>query len=151
MTDPIRVHLRALMAASAEMARKRTTYIETLEGQGHRIVDGGQTGRNEQTGESTWEILDWRTRERLAEGEGWSAYEEASLHLGESQNWIHIDQIGNELYETQLTMITPGVPEGLAVALEEWLHSGDHEEIAEFLGCSADEVDEHQWREHHTY
>ncbi|MFE1271312.1 hypothetical protein [Streptomyces sp. NPDC058758] len=117
--------------------------MEELEKAGHRIVGGGQTGRQED-GQATWDITDWRTGEAIAEGVGdYDAYGEASQRLDPDGKWIHIDHI--EHMDTP-QMDPAGVPASLAEALQEWLDrlSTTDEDVAAVVGWSVEEVARHR-------
>lgn len=137
-TDVVRTHIQALLAEYAQDTQRRDAEIQELEAQGHRIVSGGQTGRD------SWEIVDWRTGEELAHGSnGPDGYDATTDGLDPDGTWIHIDHIGPEpgpLPETA------GIPESLSEALDDWVsswHTSD-EEIAEFIGWSVDQVRDHR-------
>lgn len=133
-TDLVRAHIRALLSDEAQYTQQRDAEVEALEAEGHRIVDGGQTGQD------SWEILDWRSGERLAYGaDGLDGYDETTDRLDPDGMWVHIDQIGSEPGPGP---VTAGIPESLGEALDDWVssRSTSDEEIAEFVGWSVDKV-----------
>jgi hypothetical protein len=137
-TDLVRAHIRALLSGQAQDTQQRDAEIEALEAQGHRIVDGGQTGPD------SWEILDWRTGEELAHGDdGLDGYDATTDRLDPDGTWIHIDQIDSDPGPRP---VTAGIPESLSEALDDWIssRSTSDEEIAEFVGWSVDKVRDHR-------
>ncbi|WNV90264.1 hypothetical protein [Umezawaea sp. Da 62-37] len=137
-TDTVRAHVRALLSGQAQDARRQDAEIEALEAKGHRIVDGGQTGQD------SWEILDWRTGERLARGDdGLEGYDATTDRLDPDGMWFHIDQIESEPGPRP---VTDGIPSSLSEALDDWIsmRSTSDEEIAEFIGWPAEKVRDHR-------
>jgi hypothetical protein len=59
----VRQHVRRVLEALLGDKRARLQRALELEGAGHRIVGGGQTGPD------SWEIYDWRTNRLIAKGE----------------------------------------------------------------------------------
>lgn len=137
-TDQVRVFVRSLLVANAESDDQLELEVQALEAKGHRIVDGGQTGA------TTWEIIDWRTRETIETGDGgWDGYAAATDRLNPSGTWIHFDQIDSE---PAPTLDVPGVPDSLAIALDDWVSSTSTSDldIAEFIGWTEDKVSQHR-------
>ena len=111
--------------------------IRALEADGHRIVDGGQTGQE------SWEITDWRTGDVLASGAGdHGLYDDAATRLDPGGKWLHIDNL-----DTGLADVEPiGIPASLADALQDWLGSTatPDEDVAQFVGWSVEDVARHR-------
>ncbi|KUL31984.1 hypothetical protein [Actinoplanes awajinensis] len=137
MSDLLQTHIIAVLEANHAVAGRTRRLIEELEGQGHRIISGGQLG------ESAWDIIDWRTNEILAAGDdGLEGYAAAGDELDPDGTWIHRDRI---LEDEDLSYVsTPGLPDGLAETIEDWALGEDAEEVAEFIGWTVAKVEEYQ-------
>jgi hypothetical protein len=137
MTDLSRQHVRKILEVRLLDETDRVTRIRDLEAAGRRIVTGGQTRRNDDD-TSEWEIRDWRTNEVLACGTGDDGYDTACLELDPQDTWIHIDSVDSALTDP----VTEGIPQSLAVALDEWVGSTatSDEDIAAWVGWSVDKV-----------
>ncbi|HEX5405048.1 MAG TPA: hypothetical protein VFX16_22420 [Pseudonocardiaceae bacterium] len=137
-TDLVRAHIRALLSEQARDTQRRDAEIQALENQGHRIVSGGQTGQE------SWQILDWRTGQELAQDDdGIEGYDAAADRLDPDGMWIHIDHVDPKPW---VLPTTDGIPESLGEALADWVSSlnTSDEEIAEFIGWSEDKVRDHR-------
>lgn len=114
--------------------------IRDLEASGHRIVDGGQTGQ------SSWEISDWRTGEVIEAGTGGhDEYDKATERLDPDAMWLHIDHISGGDATTSQTA-SDNIPESLAEALTEWVCSlsTPDVDVAAVTGWTVDEVHRHR-------
>lgn len=135
MSEAIVIHVRKILQAREAEWVATMAEVEKLEAAGCRIITGGQTGRD------TWDIVDWRTDEIIAEGGGGlDGYAKAHERLNPEGTWHHMDPIAADI------MIDPapteGVPPSLAQALEDWigqLNTPD-DEIAQVVGWSEDDV-----------
>ncbi|MFJ4887816.1 hypothetical protein [Streptomyces sp. NPDC088731] len=137
----VREYVRALLRVRLADEQARQERIRALEKEGHRFVDGGQTGRTDDD-QATWEITDWRTGELLASGTGDDAYDVEGARLDPDGKWLHIDHV-----EEAMTKVEPvGIPTSLADALQDWLgvSSTPDEDVAEFVGWSVEEVARHR-------
>ncbi|MEU6054194.1 hypothetical protein ABZ829_27710 [Streptomyces xanthochromogenes] len=138
----VREYVQALLRSQLVDEEARQQTIRELEKAGHRLIDGGQTGRSED-GEATWEITDWRTGALLASGSGdHHTYDDTTARLDPDGKWIHIDSIDNDPPEVE----PAGLPASLADALQDWLGSAgtSDEDVAEFVGWSVEEVARHR-------
>jgi hypothetical protein len=137
VSDLLKKHIENVLEDNYAVMNSTRRRTEDLEGQGHRIVTGGQIGEN------AWDIIDWRTNEILAAGTGGpEEYAAAGQRLDPGSKWIHRDQI---LDDEDITRVqTVGLPEGLAAAVEDWALSGDPDEIAEYIGWPVEKVEEYQ-------
>ncbi|MFG2540641.1 hypothetical protein ACGFU4_35925 [Streptomyces sp. NPDC048511] len=135
--DYVRAHLRCRLADE----QARLDRVCALEAAGHRMVDGGQTGRTED-GQAAWEITDWRTGELLASGVGDDAYDSEGARLDPDGKWMHIDNVEEDLTEAEPV----GIPASLADALQDWVGSSgtSDEDVASFVGWSVEEVVRHR-------
>ncbi|MFC3986652.1 hypothetical protein [Streptosporangium jomthongense] len=136
MSHAIRDHVRKILLARAADNEAEAAKIQEIEAAGGRIITGGQIDKDE------WEILDWRTEERLAHGHnGLDGYAEACLRLDPEGRWHHIDPLTEEIGLTEPSL-TDGVPLSLAEALLNWVESlsTPDEEIAEIAGWDVAEV-----------
>ncbi|RST19588.1 hypothetical protein E2C00_00645 [Streptomyces sp. WAC05374] len=72
-----------------------------------------------QTGETSWEIADWRTGELIESGTGgYEACDAAARRLDPKDTWLDIDNVpGGDISEVE----PQGVPASLAEALQDWL------------------------------
>ncbi|MFJ9988529.1 hypothetical protein ACIQUD_31730 [Streptomyces globisporus] len=142
MTDTaVREYLREHLRCRRSDEDARLERIHAAEAAGHQLIDGGQTGRTADD-QSTWEITDWRTGERLASGIGDDTYDTEVARLDPAGKWLHIDAI-----DTDLTEADPaGIPVSLANALQDWIGSAStsDEDIAGFVGWSVEEVVRHR-------
>lgn len=135
--DYVRAHLRCrLVDEQARLER-----VRALESAGHRMVDGGQTGRTED-GRDTWEITDWRTGELLASGTGSEIYDSDGMRIDPDGKWMHIDNVDEDLTEAD----RGDIPASLANVLQDWVGSAgtSDEDIAAFVGWSVEEVARHR-------
>ncbi|MFI0929720.1 hypothetical protein ACH4TP_38215 [Streptomyces sp. NPDC021012] len=143
ITGPVQQYIEALLRQRRADEQARTERIEELEKAGHRIVGGGQTGRQED-GQATWDITDWRTGETILEGVGdYDAYGAAGRRLDPDGMWFHIDNI----YNMDTPQVDPkGVPASLADALQDWLGwaNTSDEDVAAVVGWSVEEVARHR-------
>ncbi|MFE5842105.1 hypothetical protein ACFQ7N_10705 [Streptomyces niveus] len=141
MTD-IRDCVQAMLRQNLADEQARQERISSYEKNGRRVVNGGQTG------ESSWEITDWRTGDVLATGTGgYDAYDDAARRLDPGGRWIHVDHFDVDFEdEEDEPEYAPGVPASLAEALREWLdlNSTPNEDVAVVAGWSAEEVDRHR-------
>lgn len=133
----VRAHLRCRLADE----QARLDRVHALEAAGHRMVDGGQTGRTDDD-QATWEITDWRTGELLASGIGDDAYDAEGARLDPDGKWLHIDNVDEDLTEVEAV----GIPVSLANALQDWVgtSSTSDEDVAEIVGWSVEEVTRHR-------
>ncbi|WP_127507565.1 hypothetical protein [Actinoplanes solisilvae] len=137
MSDTLKQHIENVLEDNFAVMNGTRRRTEELESQGHRIVTGGPVG------EDGWDIIDWRTNEILAAGDGGlDEYEAAGKRLDPENNWVHRDAILEE--EDDSRVQTDGLPEGLAAAVEDWVLDGDPEEIAEYIGWPVGKVEEYQ-------
>ncbi|MGW1344668.1 hypothetical protein ACWCOV_26745 [Kribbella sp. NPDC002412] len=125
--DAIRILVVGVLA-EIEKDRVRTdTKIRTLEADGFRIIDGGQTGDRDDAGEAIWQNIDWRTREVLSEGVGYEAYTASA-----DETWYHVDHVddGEKFFEALTTLKeSSGLPPSLASALTEWAEENPDDAI----------------------
>ncbi|AEV84830.2 hypothetical protein ACPL_3935 [Actinoplanes sp. SE50/110] len=137
MSDLLKEHVQSVLEANFASVNQTRRRIEDLEAQGHRIITGGQIG------EDGWDIIDWRTSEILAAGDGGlPEYEAAAADLDPDDKFIHHDRI---LEDEDLEYVsTPGLPDGLANAVEDWVLTADADEVAEFIGWPVEKVEEYQ-------
>lgn len=137
----VREYLRAHLRCRLTDENARLDRIRALEAAGHRMVDGGQTGRTEDD-QATWEITDWRTGEVLASGIGDNAYDSEGARLDPDGKWLHIDNVEEDMAEVE----SAGFPASLADFLQDWLGSAgtSDEDVAEFVGWSVEEVARHR-------
>ena len=141
-------YIRALLRHNLADERARQERIRELEGSGHRIISGGQTGRLDD-GQATWEITDWRTGEPIESGTGnYEAYEVAANRLDPDGKWIHVEHISEgDDSEAGTPQVEPaGVPASLAEALQDWLGmtATPDEDVAAIVGWSVEEVSRHR-------
>lgn len=122
MTEPlIHQHIRAAVAYEARYEERKQAYIRGYEEEGRRIVSGGQTG------DTSWEVTDYRTGELLARGDG--GYEEYSKRVDEiGRHWLDISHLLEEIYEDG-PPATEGLPEKLCDAIADWAETATPEEI----------------------
>lgn len=133
----VRDYVRALLRQRRADEDARLERIHALEADGHRIIDGGQTGQD------TWEITDWRTGETLVAGDGgYEAYGAAATRLDPDGKWRHVDTLDDDPTDVE----PAGIPASLADALQDWLGSTGtpDDDVAEFVGWSVDEVARHR-------
>lgn len=138
----VRDYVRALLRQRLADEQARQDRIRALEKDGHRLVDGGQTGRTDDD-QATWEITDWRTGDVLVSGTGDdSTYDAAAMRLDPDGKWLHIDNVEDDGTEVEPV----GIPASLANALQDWLGvtSTPDEDVAEFVGWSVEEVARHR-------
>jgi hypothetical protein len=138
VTDVFREHVRRVLEANLRSKKAILDRAAELERSGRRIVSGGQVSQD------GWEITDWRTNELIAEGGGGIAgYDATAARLDPENTWFHADHLGGD--EPVPYVETPGVPETLGHAIEEWADSPStpEEEIAEFIGWPVEKVREH--------
>ncbi|MFC3993944.1 hypothetical protein [Actinoplanes siamensis] len=139
MGDLLKEHVKNVLEANFAGIGETRRRVDDLEARGHRIVTGGQIGQD------GWDIIDWRTNEILAAGDGGpEEYAAATRELDPDGMFVHYDRI---LDEQDLEYVsTPGLPDGLANAVEDWVLSddADPEEIAGFIGWPVEKVEEYQ-------
>lgn len=101
-----------------------------LEAEGYRLVSGG--------GDSAggWAVIDYRTREVIAEGSGGlDEYAAATERLSaEGCPLYHIDHLGSEAWPDPPA--PAGIPGGLCRALADWVDNAPDEAV-EWLGGEA--------------
>lgn len=139
MTD-IRDCVQTMLRQSLATEQARQEHIRSYEKNGRRIIDGGQTG------ESSWEITDWRTGEVIETGTGsYDAYDEAARRLDPGGRWVHIDHFEDDA-EGEDEPEYDGVPASLAEALRDWLGMAatSDEDVAVVAGWSVEEVSRHR-------
>ncbi|MBB2947680.1 hypothetical protein FB565_007451 [Actinoplanes lutulentus] len=137
MSDLLKTHIQNVLEANHADAGKIRQRITELEGEGRRIVTGGQLD------DEAWDIIDWRTNEILAAGnDGLDGYEAAGKDLDPSDNWVHFDRILQDLGVTYVE--TPGLPESLANLIEDWALASDADEVAQVIGWAEDKIEEYQ-------
>lgn len=125
---PLRQHVARFLEADRRYEQSILEFAEGLERKGYRIVDGGQVGRDG----CGWEIKDWRTQALLAEGDGgYGEYSAATDRLSPDGKWYHIDQVSCQVPLPEVQ--TPGVPQSLARALEEWAET-EPDAVSKFIG-----------------
>ncbi|GIE76626.1 hypothetical protein Aph02nite_25760 [Actinoplanes philippinensis] len=135
MSD-LKTYIQNVLEANHADNERIDERIEQLESEGHRIVDGGQIG------ETAWDIVDWRTNEILAAGDdGLDGFVAAGQELDPDDKWIHYDRV---VEDVELTEVDTDLPDGLAAVVEDWALSGDTEEIAGFIGWTAEKVERYQ-------
>ncbi|MEV5915740.1 hypothetical protein AB0M00_43520 [Streptomyces chartreusis] len=133
----VRDYVRALLRQYRADEEARQARISVLEAEGHRLINGGQTGQD------SWEITDWRTGNLLASGAGdHRAYDEAVMRLDPDGKWLHIDTVDTDPADVEAV----GIPESLADALQDWLGSAGtpDEDVAQFVGWSVEDVALHR-------
>lgn len=133
----VRDYVQALLRQYQADEEARQERIRALEAEGHRIVNGGQTGHD------TWEITDWRTGELLAHGTGdHRAYDDAATRLDPDGKWLHVDNLDADPVDVEPV----GIPASLADALQDWLGSAGtpDEDVAEFVGWSVQDIARHR-------
>jgi hypothetical protein len=110
----VREYVTALVNDADAWYDARQAEEARLRAEGYRIVSGG--GDHEQ-----WSIIDYRTREVIAEGSGGpDEYDEATDRLtAEGPPLYHVDHLGPEDWPD--VPVPAGVPAGLAAALSEWV------------------------------
>jgi hypothetical protein len=101
-----------------------------LEAEGYRLVSGGGDS------DGPWVIIDYRTRETIAEGSGGiDEYAAASERLSaEGRPLYHADHLKMEDFPEAVP--PAGMPEGLCRALADWV-SGATDEALEWVGGEA--------------
>lgn len=133
MTDDLtRAHVRAVLESwSAAMEQQ----LAALEAQGYRVVDGGLLAGDWET--EGWRYTDWRTGAVLAEGRGVEAMEDEVRRLDPDRRWFPVDRIDGET-----SVVTPGVPESLCLALTDWVESPltPVEDVAAWSGLTVEQV-----------
>lgn len=122
MAEPlIHRHIRAAAAYEARYEARKEAYINGYEEEGRRIVDASQTG------DTSWEVTDYRTGELLASGSGgFAEYSQVADKIG--QHWLDIDQLMEEI-EDDGPPVTEGLSEALCNALSDWVEGATPEEI----------------------
>lgn len=147
ITGPVQQYIEALLRRSLADEQARQERIHEYEQAGHRIIGGGQTGRQDD-GEATWEITDWRTGALIEAGTGdYDAYGAAAQRLDPDGKWIHIEHIEMDDPEASRPEVAPvGVPASLAEALQDWLGMAatSDEDVAAVVGWSVEEVGRHR-------
>lgn len=135
----VRDYIQSLLRQYRSDEEARQERIRALEADGHRIVNGGQTGHD------AWEVTDWRTGDLLARGTGdHRAYDAAATRLDPDGKWLHIDNINIEAEPVDVEPV--GIPASLAGALQDWLGSAGtpDEDVAEFVGWSVEDIARHR-------
>ncbi|MEV4975549.1 hypothetical protein [Streptomyces scopuliridis] len=138
MTD-IRDCVQAMLRQNLATEEARQERIRSFEQGGHRIIGGGQTG------ESSWEITDWRTGAIIETGTGsYDAYDAAATRLDPDRKWIHVEQFDDDYDEPDVDHA--GIPASLAEALRDWLGMAvtSDEDVAAVVGWSVEEVGRHR-------
>jgi hypothetical protein len=137
VSDLLKTHIQNVLEANHVDAAKIRERIAELEGQGHRIVTGGQMD------DDVWDIIDFRTNEILAAGnDGATGYEAAGKDLDPDDKWIHYDRV---LEDAGIDyVVAEGLPEGLANVIEDWALSEEADEVAAFIGWPVEKVEEYQ-------
>jgi hypothetical protein len=139
VSDLLKEHVISVLEANHASVDRTRRRIEELEAQGHRVITGGQIGQG------GWDVIDWHTNEILAAGDGGpDEYEAAVKELDPDDKFVHHDRILED--EDLVYVSTPGLPDGLANAVEDWVlaEDTDPEEIAEFIGWPVEKVEEYQ-------
>lgn len=130
--DLVQEYVRRYLIAQREADGSLEDMIGKLEADGHRIIDGGQTGQ------TTWQYTDWRTGAVIASGDDRTDEDEVLDALDPERTFLHIDNIPRQPVEPA----NPGIPPSLARALEDWvdLLNTPDEEIARFVGWTVQDV-----------
>lgn len=138
----VRDYVQALLRQYRADEDARLECIFALEAGGRRIISGGQTGQD------SWEITDWRTRELITNGTGGiDDYDAATARLDPDGKWLHIDTINVDPDSVEPASVEPvWIPASLADALQDWLGSAGtpDEDVAQFVGWSVEEVARHR-------
>lgn len=142
MTDDLtKTHVLKVLEIRAEWQASFTAKVRELEAAGRILVDAGQAGSYGDDGRAPWEVTDWRTGKPLASGRG--TYEEFIAEfdrLNSEGRWQLIGPVIEEHGDPGYPA-TPGLPDGLAAALEEWVETtGEPEEVAAWTGAPVDYV-----------
>jgi hypothetical protein len=137
VVSDLKTYIQSVLEANHADNEKIEQRIAELEGDGRRIVTGGQIS------ETAWDIVDWRTNEILAAGDdGPDGFEAAGKDLDPEDRWIHYDRV---VEDTEPTWVEDeGLPDSLADVIEDWALAGDADEIAEFIGWPVDKVELYQ-------
>lgn len=134
--NAVRQHIQRILEDARRTKSLRRERINALERGGRRIVSGFGAGG------ASWYIRDWRTKELIAKGNGLGeeAEEAVTRRLDPNGTWFHIDSLFEDEDHPRLT--TPGVPDSLAHALEDWIACGStsDEDVAAFLGWPVAEI-----------
>ncbi|GAA1641734.1 hypothetical protein GCM10009679_53520 [Saccharothrix algeriensis] len=130
--DLVKEYVRRYLVVQREAERDLADAIGKLEADGHRIIDGGQTGP------ATWQYTDWHTGEIIASGDDRTSDDEVLAALDPDGAFLHIDNVVRRPVEPD----NPGIPPSLARALEDWvdLLSTPDEEIARYVGWTVQDV-----------
>lgn len=139
--DLTKIHVRKVLEARAEWQAAFTARVRELEAAGRILVDAGQAGSYGDDGRAPWEVTDWRTGKPLASGRG--TYDEFIAEfdqLNTDDRWVLIGPVIEEHGEPAYPS-TPGLPDGLAKALEEWVEvTAEAEEVAAWTGAPVEYV-----------
>lgn len=131
----VKQHVIALLGKSRELQEAIEQRVREHEAAGGRVIDGGPVDHD------TWEVTDYGTGETLAKGDyGLQGLFEC-LGSSQAESWALIDPLTEDLYDDEL-LITPGLPESLCDALDNWIGSRatPDEEVAEFVGWPVERV-----------
>lgn len=150
--DALGQQLRNILDAISADAAVQAEHIAKLEGDGCRIVDGGQTSSYDDGGACGYEGHDWRTGEVLFSGHG--TLEEYDAALDEAQQrdgrpWCHIDRVSSAAtggarddWHVVEPIRVPEIPESLVQVLSEWAESSATvQELADLTGLRAASVE----------
>lgn len=135
--DLVKQHVIALLGKSCELHEAIEQRVREHESAGGLVVNAGQVDHD------TWEVTDYRTGETLAKGDGGLQGLFECLGSSQAASWALIDPLTENLYDDEL-LITPGLPESLCEALDNWIGSRatPDEEVAEFVGWPVERVAE---------
>jgi hypothetical protein len=149
--DLTKIHIRKVLEACARWQDAFKAKVEELEAAGRRIVDAGQVGAHHGNDGADWEVTDWRTGEVIASGRGdFEAFSTALNTLDPTGQWALIDGLMPDVDATPVTP-TPGLPESLAAALQEWAeHRAEPDELAAWVGWSVERVEQCLSQEPHA-
>lgn len=137
MDSLIKAHIIRVLEAHN---RHEEAFIERCDAkarEGFRLVESGQEGEG-------WAVRDWDTNEVIAQGEGgYEQYIAALERLDPDGKWVEADNLRGE---APPFVETPGVPEGLAHAIEDWIDRPDttNDDIAAVIGWTAEKVEEYR-------
>lgn len=139
--DLTKTHVRKVLEARADWQAAFTAKVRELEAAGHVLVDAGQVGSYGDDKRAPWEVTDWRTGKPLASGRG--TYDEFVAEfdrLNAEETWVLIGPVIEEHGLPEYPS-TPGLPDTLAKALEEWVEStAEAEDVAAWTGAPVDYV-----------
>lgn len=139
--DLTKIHVRKVLEARAAWQAVFTAKVRELEAAGRVLVDAGQAGSYGDDSRAPWEVTDWRTGKALASGRG--NYEEFIAEfdrLNADGRWILVGPVIEE-YGSPEYPSTPGLPDSLAKALEEWVEvTAEADDVAAWTGAPVDYV-----------